>query len=140
MDSVFLSLARDDAKDLFASRDEESLVRFVSSIYEQKHGSADVLKIAMDWQGLKAALAALDDDGILGFITDDSRPLLQTEAGLVYVVRPDLVGHIAIKLNSLGDDSVTDANMASLVKELTDFYQRASENRMCTVFTTGVID
>ncbi|MCH2610873.1 MAG: hypothetical protein MK006_07405 [Pirellulales bacterium] len=140
MDSVFLSLARDDAKDLFASRDEESLVRFVSSIYEQKHGSADVLKTAMDWQGLKAALAALDDDGILGFITDDSRPLLQTEAGLVYVVRPDLVGHIAIKLNSLGDDSVTDANMASLVKELTDFYQRASENRMCTVFTTGVID
>lgn len=140
MDSVFLSLARDDAKDLFASRDEESLVRFVSSIYEQKHGSADVLKTAMDWQGLKAALAALDDDGILGFITDDSRPLLQTEAGLVYVVRPDLVGHIAIKLNSLGNDSVTDANMASLVKELTDFYQRASENRMCTVFTTGVID
>ena len=140
MDSVFLSLARDDAKDLFASRDEESLVRFVSSIYEQKHGSADVLKIAMDWQGLKAALAAFDDDGILGFITDDSRPLLQTEAGLVYVVRPDLVGHIAIKLNSLGDDSVTDANMASLVKELTDFYQRSSENRMCTVFTTGVID
>ena len=140
MDSVFLSLARDDAKDLFASRDEESLVRFVSSIYEQKHGSADVLKTAMDWQGLKAALAALDDDGILGFITDDSRPLLQTEAGLVYVVRPDLVGHIAIKLNSLGDDSVTDANMASLVKELTDFYQRSSENRMCTVFTTGVID
>ena len=140
MDSVFLSLARDDAKELFASRDEESLVRFVSSMYEQKHGSADVLKTAMDWQGLKAALAALDDDGILGFITDDSRPLLQTEAGLVYVVRPDLVGHIAIKLNSLGDDSVTDANMASLVKELTDFYQRASENRMCTVFTTGVID
>ena len=140
MDSVFLSLARDDAKDLFASRDEESLVRFVSSIYEQKHGSADVLKTAMDWQGLKAALAAFDDDGILGFITDDSRPLLQTEAGLVYVVRPDLVGHIAIKLNSLGDDSVTDANMASLVKELTDFYQRSSENRMCTVFTTGVID
>ena len=140
MDSVFLSLARDDAKELFVSRDEESLIRFVSSIYEQKHGSADVLKTAMDWRGLKAALAALDDDGILGFITDDSRPLLQTEAGLVYVVRPDLVGHIAIKLNSLGDDSVTDANMASLVKELTDFYQRSSENRMCTVFTTGVID
>ena len=140
MDSVFLSLARDDAKELFVSRDEESLIRFVSSIYEQKHGSADVLKTAMDWRGLKAALAALDDDGILGFITDDSRPLLQTEAGLVYVVRPDLVGHIAIKLNSLGDDSVTEANMACLVRELTDFYQRASKNRMCTVFTTGVID
>ena len=49
MDSVFLSLARDDAKELFASRDEESLVRFVSSMYEQKHGSADVVKTSTDW-------------------------------------------------------------------------------------------
>tara|TARA_B100000686_G_C16334354_1_gene734699 strand:+ start:134 stop:556 length:423 start_codon:yes stop_codon:yes gene_type:complete len=140
MDSVFLSLARDDAKELFASRDEESLVRFVSSMYEQKHGNADVVKTSTDWQDLKSALAAFDDDGILGFITDNSRPLLQTEAAFVYIVRPDLVGHIAIKLNSLSDDSIAETNMASLVRELSEFYQRASENGMCTVFTTGVID
>jgi len=140
MDSVFLSLSRDDAKGLFASRDEESLVRFVSAVYEEKNGSVDVIKTSTRWQDLKAALAVLDDDGILDFITNGSRPLLQEESRCVFVVRPDLVGHVATTLNAIEEDSLVETNIASLVSELTGFYQRASENKMCTVFTTGVID
>lgn len=140
MGAVFFSLGRDDAKGLFGSRDRESLIQFVSETCSQKSVGDNLVRVQTNWRDLKSSLNELDNDGLLDHVTDGSRPLLQEEDQSVYVVRPDLVAHISDKLTAISDLTLDNDAICTAIQDLTSLYQNAKENRMCIVFTTGVVD
>lgn len=140
MGAVFFSLGRDDAKGLFGSRDKDSLIRFISEMSNQSSVGENLVRSKADWRDLKSSLNAVDDDGLLDQMTDGSRPLLQEEDQSVFVVRPDLVAHISDKLTAISDVAFDNDEICTVIRDLTSLYQNAKENRMCIVFTTGVVD
>ena len=140
MGAVFFSLGRDDAKGLFGSRDRESLIQFVSETCSQKSVGDNLVRVQTNWRDFKSSFNELDNDGLLDHVTDGSRPLLQEEDQSVYVVRPDLVAHISDKLTAISDLTLDNDAICTAIQDLTSLYQNAKENRMCIVFTTGVVD
>src|SRR5689334_2203322 len=98
--AVLLAISRDDAKRLFAQKDEVSLRAFLRAQIEQAP-SDSALSIDQGWEMLHQALAEQGAGTPLADALLGGRPMHRSEDWQALLKRPDAVPHIAAALASL---------------------------------------
>ena len=142
MANVFLAVARDDAKALFAARNPDALRSFVLS-YEPSDEQR--LEVSSEWMEANDYLQRIgqQNDQIAMPLTmafNGGRPLLQEGSQQVYLVRPDIVGYLGAILSGLNLEELSeDSQLKTDIIRLQEFYTQAAESRQCVIFTIGIL-
>ena len=142
--AVLLAISREDAKRLFAQKDDASLRAFLLAQIEQAKGES-MLSLGETWEPLQRALA---QDGAGAPLADallGGRSLHRSDTWQALFKRPDAVPHIAAALANLSNEELSarlrsrngDAalsSMESLFEAVRAFYQAAVANQQAAIF------
>ena len=120
----YVAVGRDDAKQLFGSREPGPLRELLTGWIQSWSGSDQVLELSdASWSGLKDQLKAPSEEQQLAVTSlfEGNRPMPSGDGFSVAVVRPDaagMVAHFLSEVDPVGDDAVQETQ-ASLKKFFT---------------------
>ena len=115
-EAAYVVLTRDDAKLVFAQKDDESVRRIVNELRQCPKRRADelVLECGTDWDPIQRALTdgKLDTDFPLDHCVLGGRQMHKGDDFDAILIRPDIVPHVADALHELNREEFFESYMA----------------------------
>lgn len=113
----YVAVGRDDAKQLFGSREPAPLRELITGWITSLSGGDQVLQLDEAWAALKEQLKAPSEETQLAVTSlfDGNRPMPSEDGFAVTVVRPDAAGavaHFLSEVDPVGDETVQAAQAA----------------------------
>lgn len=129
-------VTRDDAKMLFRAKSNEQLAAFVADLHPRLVDTEDACDCGVEWQALHDALSKRDPGGALPHCILGGRPLYRGDERHVVLVRPDMVGHVATKLQELVADENVVRDVGGVVLDVARLYEHAAQEQAAVIFVT----
>lgn len=147
---VLCVLGREPAKQVFAARDQQTLIAAVNQLIEAADAAA-CANCQGCWQTLQQCFsvdsAESEGPGVLAECVAGGRQLQRAPGSIVSMVRPDLVPHIADQLEVMDEqrflrlvDRVGATNVSELwpiVLDVARVYRRAADEKSAMIFAAA---
>jgi len=137
--AYFLSLPRDDARDLFGRKTDTEVLAFCRDALARE--DIDQCELGARWQELKQALAdyaaTLNDDaaeGVLLQAVAGGRPLYNGDECMVLLVRPDVAAYAAQLLEGYCQSLSVDEPLKALAAKVQSLFALSASERKAVVF------
>ncbi len=128
---VLIQLPRDEAKDFFACKTDESVLEFVKKML----GDGQVA--TLDVEGMWPVIAeSFGDDPPLAWCFLGGRPMYQHGDYQLILIRPDMVGHVAHALDEPAWTELADwtEEETRMIQAIRNHYRAAAESQHAMIF------